>query len=301
MTKIFVSSTFTDLENHRRAVREGIRRLDAQDISMENFGSRDEQPKDECLRLVKQSDLFVGIYAHKYGFIPEGDDVSLTEAEYNAATVAGVPRFIYILHPKHPWIPDLVDEGESKIKLSQFKSSLMTKHIYQTFGNEDNLTAKVLADLGRHLAMRNAPRVESSLDLPKIEVSSIAPEALHFHESGDTAEAWNARRNGIKANNREVFLAHVIEPTKEPNQLFDVYIYLIRHGSDSLSDVKLAEFFLGRYWANRVFPATAQNGFIGISTAAYGTFLCVCRVTFTDGHQIYLDRYIDFESQRHGK
>jgi hypothetical protein len=295
MIKVFVSSTFTDLEEHRRAVREGIRRLDLHDISMENFGSRDEQPKDECLRLVKESDLFVGIYAHKYGFIPPGDQISLTEAEYEAATIAGLPRFVYIIDKKQPWLEEHMDDGENKAQFKRFKSSLLTKHMCQTFQSEDNLTAKVLADLGRHLAMRNSTRIQPTIDLPKIGVSSAHDPAK------ETADEWNARRNDVKENNRNVFLAHVIEPTKEPNQLFDVYIFLVRHGSDDLEDVKLAEFFFGRYWQNQVFPATAQNGFIGISTAAYGTFLCICRVTFNDGYQIYLDRYIDFESQRHGK
>lgn len=48
-----------------------------------------------------------------------------------------------------------------------------------------------------------------------------------------------------------------------------------------------------------MFPAVAENGFIGISTAAYGTFLCVCRVNFTDGTHLYLERYIDFEMGLH--
>src|SRR5216684_3925405 len=153
MIKAFVSSTFIDLESHRRAVREGIRKLEAYDVSMENLGSRDERPKDECLRLVKESDLFVGIYAHRYGYVPDGDSISLTEAEYDTATIAGLPRFIYLVDNDHPWLPAYIDEGESKARLERFKSSLLTKHICQLFQSEDNLTAKVVADLGRHLAM----------------------------------------------------------------------------------------------------------------------------------------------------
>ncbi len=83
MTTVFVSSTFTDLKDYREAVCNGIRKLGAIDVSMENFGSRDERPKDECLKLVRENDTFVGIYAHRYGFIPDGDSISLTEAEAN--------------------------------------------------------------------------------------------------------------------------------------------------------------------------------------------------------------------------
>jgi hypothetical protein len=295
MTTVFVSSTFTDLKDYRDAVRDGIRQLGATDVSMENFGSRDERPKDECLRLVGESDAFVGIYAHRYGFIPDGESVSLTEAEYNAATIANVPRFIYLVEERRPWLPDQIDGGKNKTKLNRFKESLLKRHMCQHFFGEDNLTAKVVADLGRHLAMRNAPRVAPGIDLHDIGVTSAMMPVE------ETANEWSGWRRKIKTNNRGIFLTHVIEPSKKPDQLFDVYIYLIRHGSDRLKDVTLAEFFLGRYWNNQVFPAVEENGFIGISTAAYGTFLCVCKVTFNDGHQIYLDRYIDFESQRHGR
>jgi hypothetical protein len=69
--RVFLSSTFTDLAGHRRAVQNGIRQLGAIDVSMEHFGARDERPADECVRLVQQeSDLFVGIYAHRYGYGP---------------------------------------------------------------------------------------------------------------------------------------------------------------------------------------------------------------------------------------
>src|SRR5436853_592668 len=97
--RVFVSSTFTDLVEYRQAVRDAIRQLGGVDISMEHFGARDERPKDECLRLIaEESDFFVGVYAHRYGYVPEGDNLSITEAEYDAATSAGLPRLIYIVH-----------------------------------------------------------------------------------------------------------------------------------------------------------------------------------------------------------
>jgi hypothetical protein len=58
--------------------------------------------------------------------------------------------------------------------------------------------------------------------------------------------------------------------------------------------VLCAEFFLGKYWGDRVIRVANQGGLVGISTSAYGEFLCVCRVTLTDGTQLMLDRYIDF-------
>jgi hypothetical protein len=291
--RIFLSSTFVDLADHRKAVQSAIRQLGAIDVSMEILGARDERPADECVRLVKdKSDLFVGIYAHRYGYIPDGSDVSVSEMEYNAATEASLPRFIYIVDQNLPWVPAHIDSGDARDSLLKFKTALTKKHICQVFGGEDHLAAKVVADVGRHLAMQAAPKVG-----PGIPVRHIGLESMHF-AAEETADEWNQRRNAIYAAHRRVFLTHVIRPSSAAGQTFDIFIYLIRHNSTDLSDISHAEFFLGPYWENKVFPAVQENGFIGISTSAYGTFLCVCRVTFRDGHHIFLERLIDFEAAR---
>ena len=116
--RIFVSSTFIDLIEHRKAVQDAIRQLGAIDISMENFGARDKRPKDECIRLItEESDIFIGIYAHRYGIIPEGDTISITEAEYNAASSVRLPRLIYLIDESKQLFTEHVDEGVSSKKL----------------------------------------------------------------------------------------------------------------------------------------------------------------------------------------
>jgi hypothetical protein len=108
--RVFLSSTFSDLSDYRTAVQQGIRQLGAIDVAMEHFGAHDERPVDECVRLVvEESDVLVGIYAHRYGFIPEGLDISISEREYEAATEANLPRFIYLVDDNHPWVPSYID------------------------------------------------------------------------------------------------------------------------------------------------------------------------------------------------
>lgn len=112
---------------------------------------------------------------------------------------------------------------------------------------------------------------------------------------------WEPERTGIYQRNRGIFLAHVLTPARRADE-YDIFIYLIRHPSNDnheprdLSDVEYAEFFLGHMWGNRVFrEAPKHDGMIGMSTYAYGPFLCICRVHLTDGSVVKLDRYIDFE------
>ena len=110
--------------------------------------------------------------------------------------------------------------------------------------------------------------------------------------------SWAERRNKIYDETRRVFLVHVIQPSSEPGQLYDVFIYLKRHKSSDFTDVSFAEFFFGHYWGNEVFREEPREGLIGVSTSAYGPFLCTCRVTFKDGYSVDLHRYVDFEMGR---
>ena len=110
-------------------------------------------------------------------------------------------------------------------------------------------------------------------------------------------EEWNKYRFDIYKENRDVFLTHVITPSKLKNQKFDIFIYLVKHRTKDLSDVDHAEFFFGPKWKNKIFNCRNDGGFVGVLTAAYGEFLCTCCVTFKDGYQVYLSRYIDFEAE----
>src|SRR5690242_6540 len=115
--RVFLSSTFSDLKEHRRAVQDAIKLLGAVDVSMEEFGARDQRPAAECERIVKEeSDLFVGIYAHRYGFVPDGSDISISEIEYRAASQAALPRFIYIIDENERVLPAHIDNEENSKK-----------------------------------------------------------------------------------------------------------------------------------------------------------------------------------------
>ena len=90
MFKVFLGSTFKDLHEHRAAVQAAInRRDDCKAVVMEEFGARAGQPKEVCLEIAEGSDLYVGLIGHCYGHVPDGEAISITEAEYEAARGEG--------------------------------------------------------------------------------------------------------------------------------------------------------------------------------------------------------------------
>ena len=83
--KVFVSSTYLDNKKRRKVVRDAIRAAGMNPIGMEYFTAKTRPTVEACLESVEQSDVLVGIIAWRYGWIPEGKDVSITELEYDAA------------------------------------------------------------------------------------------------------------------------------------------------------------------------------------------------------------------------
>lgn len=167
-------------------------------------------------------------------------------------------------------------------------------------GIELEMFARVREEEGRNLEQVAPGGVSVAPDPPLHEW--MVPQGFDIQgvtPSGElSAPEWTYIREAVKARSREVYLAHTITPSKVAGQQYDVFISLTTRKAAGLAEVDRAEFFFGRYWGNRVFEAHNINGRIGVATAAYGPFLCVCRVHFTDGYSVVLDRFVDFEMGR---
>ena len=82
--RVFVSSTLRELEEERRAVRAAIERLRLAPVMFE-LGARPHPPRELYRAYLEQSDVFVGVYAERYGWVAPGEDVSGLEDEYNGS------------------------------------------------------------------------------------------------------------------------------------------------------------------------------------------------------------------------
>src|SRR5262245_7306167 len=117
---VFISSTSIDLPEYRAAVKETILSLGLFPSGMENWPVSGDDPVDRCKQMVDDAEIFVGIYAHRYGWRPDGGK-SITEMEYDWASERGIPKLCFIMDDMHPWPPDKV-EVSAKAKLNAFKA-----------------------------------------------------------------------------------------------------------------------------------------------------------------------------------
>lgn len=119
MAKIYVSSTFLDLQEYRSQVEKVIRRMGHTDVAMEYYVAEDQRPVDRCLADVEECDLYIGIFAWRYGWMPTKKNrkkISVTEMEYRQAQKFNKPCLIFLLDGKAAWPPDFIDDDKTQIK-----------------------------------------------------------------------------------------------------------------------------------------------------------------------------------------
>lgn len=148
-TTVFISSTSRDLLEHRAAVAKALLKAGFHPIDMADFMARPEGATSACLKEVAESDLFVGIYAWRYGYIPEGSEVSITEQEFIEAERLGKPCLCFMVDESYDWPEEFREGGIGGGLLRDFKARLDTKLVRTTFTTPADLAMKVLASLQR--------------------------------------------------------------------------------------------------------------------------------------------------------
>ncbi|MCE7904981.1 MAG: DUF4062 domain-containing protein [Anaerolineae bacterium CFX3] len=144
--KVFLSSTYLDLIEHRKATINALRTMGEEVEHMEIFGARDAEPTSAALAQLEKCDLVVGIYAHRYGATPDGSEISITEQEYNHAKTLGMPVLCFVVNEDHPWSIKMVEKDASKAeKLEAFKAKILKEKVVDFFTTPEDLAMKVVA------------------------------------------------------------------------------------------------------------------------------------------------------------
>jgi hypothetical protein len=165
--KVYISSTFADLRDHRRAVALALRRMGHDVIGMEEYVAESMTPLARCLTDVRGADVYVVIVAWRYGYVPTDPATnpahrSITELEYEAAKhPREKPILAFLLDPAAAWpasaMDALTEAGGSAIQ--EFRTRLGSTYLAGIFTTPDNLATQVAAaiavqGINRHMAER---------------------------------------------------------------------------------------------------------------------------------------------------
>jgi predicted ATPase len=143
--RVFVSSTLKELAPERRVVRAAIEGLLLAPVMFE-LGARPHPPRDLYRAYLEQSDVFVGLYGERYGWIAPGEEISGLEDEYRLAPPQ-MPKLVYIKEGSD-------QEERLQALLDRIRDDDGTSYTY--FTDIAELAELIRADLATLLAERFA-------------------------------------------------------------------------------------------------------------------------------------------------
>jgi tetratricopeptide (TPR) repeat protein len=143
--KIFVSSTYLDLNKYRAEAKKAIEESGNEFVGMETFQSHTHEPTEFCPERVEECGAFVLLVAFRYGNIPEGKVISITQLEYEHALRNKIPVRVYLTDDEYPWQPKFIDKNRESI--DGFRTSLLREHTCSFFTTPESFYEKLTLDI----------------------------------------------------------------------------------------------------------------------------------------------------------
>jgi hypothetical protein len=154
--RVFISSTFRDLEKERKILRDAIIENECYPVCMENFSASSKEQFEIIKEKMDGCDYYVLVVANEYGTINHETGISYTEMEYNLALESGIPILVFEYDP-----------AERQKKFELFKEKLRSGRTTKKC-NANNLTTNVITALNNEFrntqqALNHLPEEEDIL------------------------------------------------------------------------------------------------------------------------------------------
>jgi hypothetical protein len=195
MTTIYLSSTYEDLKDYRSAVFEALRKA-YKVLAMEDYVATDRRPVEKCLADVAEADIYVGLFAFRYGYVPPAehanpDGLSITELELRYAERLAKPCLAFVLSEDAPWPPRFIDRLNGE-HINRLREHLLTEKTASFFSSPHQLASLVQAAVTKHLSEKfeQAGGINQQDDQSSIAVLVFDPSSSKHVQRG------NMRRQG---------------------------------------------------------------------------------------------------------
>jgi tetratricopeptide (TPR) repeat protein len=178
-----ISSTAIDLPEHRREVEKACLREGIFPIGMDNLPARDADAIRVSIEMVDKADIYIGIFAWRYGHKPDGRDISITEMEFNRAVERKIPILVFLIHKEHPLTIEMVEtDKDAQHKLAELKERASIGRGRREFKSAEDLRAEVihaLSDLKQREQETSGETVAPSFHPPNVIPKSPEPYIAH--------------------------------------------------------------------------------------------------------------------------
>ncbi|MFM9909711.1 MAG: DUF4062 domain-containing protein [Chitinophagaceae bacterium] len=145
MQKVYLSSTFRDLESYRNAVIKLFNYINSDFplTCMESYTGVNMSPLEKCLSDVEGCDIYILLVANRYGFIPKDNkqnphNRSITELEFDTAMAGRKKVLVFMANegdPQFPYDnPTDVDIESKKTGLLNFRRKVGEQRTYPPKG-----------------------------------------------------------------------------------------------------------------------------------------------------------------------
>jgi tetratricopeptide (TPR) repeat protein len=181
--RVMISSTTVDLPEHRRQAIDACLREGFFPLAMEHLPARDADAIRVSLEMVDRADIYLGVYAWRYGHIPEAHDISITEMEFDRAVERKIPILVFLIHKDHTLTIEMVEA--------------------------DNLAQEKLQNL-KERATQGRGRLEfqSAVELRSHIIQSLSALLQDEEEAGEEKRAPNLHPINIIPTAPEPYIAH---------------------------------------------------------------------------------------------
>jgi hypothetical protein len=145
--QVFVSSTFTDLEEERKHIIQTLMEMDCIPAGMELFPAADEEQWDFIKKVINDCDYYLLLIGGRYGSLsPEG--IGYTEMEYDYAVSKGM-KVIALVHGEPNHLPRIKCESDLALqnKLEEFREKVCTGRLVKFWTNLDQISGIVSLSL----------------------------------------------------------------------------------------------------------------------------------------------------------
>ncbi len=137
--QVFVSSTYEDLKEERKAISQALLECDCIPAGMELFPASNQKSWDIIKKVIDDSDYYLIVIAGKYGSTTKDEDnkiIGYTEKEYNYACSINKPIIAFINNDVGNIVSSKVEETKvGKQRLEKFKNRIKDSNMQVSFWN----------------------------------------------------------------------------------------------------------------------------------------------------------------------